>query len=364
MFESSLLTIVIPTRNRPSHCAAMVRFLRKRAVSHRIVVVDSSDAIEAQTLRAVCGDIEIRSFPPDTGPTDKFIAALEAISSPYAVMIPDDDITLPHAIDACLAHLVANPDAVAAQGYTIDLETYGDVFEFSRVRWFTPSVDQDDPLWRLYHLVRRYQPFFWAVFRTGVLLAALRRARTAGIIFFQEMTFMATAVILGKFARLPCIYMLRGIEESLTPLAHTHPFFALLADSDGFFGHYRAYRDNLAVFIEATIDAPTRAPTELRHMLNLIHAIYFRPALEGGPMEYAVQRLLDPTMAPIVEPPLIRQFRKIGWRDATTTSMWSDRRYLWRREVLNATPRDEITIDAEERARVVRALEDYQLDAS
>jgi hypothetical protein len=134
---------------------------------------------------------------------------------------------------------------------------------------------------RVYHLIRRYQPFFWSVFRTDKLLTALRHARTSGIVFFQEMTFMATIVVLGKFTRLPCIYTLRGTEESLTSRAQSHPFFALLDDSDGFFSNYHRYRESLAVLIEAKSEPLVLSPKQVRHFINLLHTIYFRPDLDA-----------------------------------------------------------------------------------
>jgi len=171
---------------------------------------------------------------------------------------------------------------------------------------------------------------------------------------------MTTLVLLGEFARLPCVYMLRGVEESLSPLAQTHPFFALLADSEAFFTHFGTYRDDLAAFIQATIE-PSLGPADLRHMLNLIHTICFLPEMEGGPMEHTVQALFDPSMRWTVAPPAPPEFRKVGWYDSTVRSARRGRRYVWRREVLHAEPADEILITPDERARVTRALEDYEI---
>jgi glycosyltransferase domain-containing protein len=341
----------------------MLRLLRKQAMPYRIVIADSSDPTHARALRAACGDaVEIRSFPPDTDAYDKFIAVVEAIDTPYAVMVPDDDVTLPHAIEACVAHLANNPDTAVAQGYILDLDISDETFDLTHVRWFTPDIHQTDPVDRLYHLIRRYQPFFWGVFRKEVLLTALRRARAAGLVCFQEMTFMATAVILGKFARLPCIYSLRGTEESLTSRAQYHPFYAMLDDSDGLFNHYREYRDNLVSFIEANVETVSCGSNNLSHTLNLIHAIFFRPELQGGMMEYSVQYLLREAARPkFDEPPAKPAPRPVGSSDLSQNSVRPGRRYLWREEVFSAEPRDEITITPEERARVVAALEHYDI---
>jgi glycosyltransferase domain-containing protein len=361
--DSTLLTIVIPTHNRPNHCAALVRFLRRQGVAYRIVIADSSDATDAAALRKAMGTTcEIVTFPVDIDPLEKFIAAIEGVDTPFVALMPDDDITFPHAVDRCLEYLINHPQASAAQGYVLEFALREEVFDIFRVRWFTPSVAQEDALERLYHLIRRYQPFFWAVFRQDALLVALQQVRSSDVFYLKEMTFVAAAVLLGKFARLSCIYTLRGTEESLTPRELGHPFFALLADSDGFFAHYLSYREALVAFIERHTPKLSCPPQQLRHTLNLIHAIYLRPELDGGMMEYSVQRLLDPSLPPIPALPAGPVLPPVGWRDSTTRSKRSGRRYLWRREVLNAEPRDEITITAEERARVTRALDDYELD--
>jgi glycosyltransferase domain-containing protein len=359
--EPSPLTIVIPTRNRPNQCATLVRFLRRQRVAHRIVIVDSSEEVHAQALRAACGTTaQIVAFPPDTDFFDKLADVIAAIETPFVALMPDDDITFPHAIDRCLDHMRRHPDAAAAQGYAVDFAMQPRMFEILRVRWFTPSIGDDDPLRRLYHLIRRYQPVFWAVFRRDVLLAALQQSPAPGLAFFQEMTFVATVVLLGPVMRVPCIYTLRDIGPSQTPLEQTHPFFAFLADSDGFLAHYHAYREHLVAFIERDAATPSCPPGQLRHMLNLIHAIYFRPELHGGMMEHTVRALLDPSFPPMTMPFVAPAERAVRWRDLTIKSSKTGRRYVWRRKFLSAEPREEITITAEERERVARALDDYQ----
>lgn len=340
----------------------MVNFLQRQNITYRIVVADSSDADFTDKLRTSCpAGIEIRSFDPKTVIVDKFIATVEAVDTPLAVLVPDDDVTFVHALQQCANYLAANPDAVAAHGYVLDFGIHENTFDLVRVRWFTPTVGEDDPLERMYHLMRRYQPFFWAVFRKEALLAALRRTRQASMILFQEMTFMGTAVLLGKVARLPCIYSLRGMEESLTPLSQTHPFFALLEDSDGFFEHYRVYRDHLAAFIGSDIRPVSCAPGRLQHTLNLIHALNFAPGLDLGMTNYTVQQLLGAPHPPIKMPP-----QWTGWRNPERGDVFgkpaSDgRRFLWRKELLEAEPRNEIAIPAAERTRVEQALGHYTL---
>ena len=357
-----MLTIIIPTRNRPNHCAAIIRFLTNQGTPHRIVVADSSDPAEAELLRTACPrETVIHSFPTEIGPADKYMAAIDLVDTPFAVLVPDDDITFPHALDRCLAYLIAHPDSMAAHGYILDFGIQDHTFDLVRVRWFTPTIGEDDPLQRLYHLTQRYQPFFWAVFRTDAFRTALRHARIPEIILFQEMTFMATSVLLGKVARLPCVYSLRGMEESLSLPSQTHPFFALLDDSEAFFEHYAVYRNALAAFIESEIRPTSCEPSQLKHALNLMHAVAFAPAFDRGMTNYTLQRLLGEPHPPVT---LARQWTgvlPIEKEDFVGQSDHTGRRYVWRRSVLKAEPLDEITITSDERDTVNKSLDHYKL---
>src|SRR5215510_14964570 len=117
-----MLTVVMPTRNRPRHCAGQLRFLRDNRLAHPILVLDSSDPGSAEIVRAACvGVAEYRHFRPDLRLVDKLVGVIETIRTPFVILTPDDDIAFPHAIEAALAHLDRNEDYVAAQGYTLDL---------------------------------------------------------------------------------------------------------------------------------------------------------------------------------------------------------------------------------------------------
>lgn len=359
-----MLTIIIPTRNRPTHCAAMVNFLKRQNVPYPIVVADSSNSEFAEKLRNLCPPgTDIRSSDPSGAIVDKFIAAVDGVETPLVVLVPDDDVTFLHAIEQCAKYLNENPDAVAAHGYVLDFGIHEETFDIVRVRWFTPTVGEDDPLHRLYHLLRRYQPFMWAVFRKQALLTALRRSQEASMIVLQEMTVMGTAALLGKVARLPCIYSLRGMEESLSPLSQTNPFYSLIDNSDNFFAHYGRYHDLLTRFIERDIRPISCPPDQLRHTLNLIHVISFGLELDLGTTNRIVEELLSASRPSVKVPPQWAGFRAPQPSDIYGPPDAGGRRCLWRKKLLEAEPRDEIVIAADERARIERALEFYKLEA-
>ncbi len=247
----SRLTVILPTHNRPRHCAAQLRFFKECGLRHDIVVADSSNQEEAEAVRAACvGIADYRRFDPQA--RDKLLTTVRSADTPFVVMTPDDDIAFPHAIDAALHYLTRNPDYVVAHGYTLRFGLNASDFDIHSVYSFAPSIDHDDPLARHYQLMRRYQPFLWAVFRRDILESALVVAQPfVAAAIFQELLFMNAAVFQGKIAMAVDVFidMMRGMELSQTPVTSSHPLFAVLDDAERFFSGYLAYRNALANFM-------------------------------------------------------------------------------------------------------------------
>jgi glycosyltransferase domain-containing protein len=355
--KASALTIVLPTLDRSELLAAQLQFFKKCGVNHSIVVVDSSDAAQANDAYAACAGIaEYRGIDPRLGLVDKLLVTLNTVQTPYVALVTDDDINFPHAIDAALAHLEANPDYVAAHGYVLTFASRDNDIELSSVLWAAPSITEDQPLRRLYHLVRRYQPFIWAVFRKQALSVALSAARTMSGILFREITVMNTAVLQGKVARLPVIHSLRGHEQSLTPIDRTHPLFYFLQDPKSFFSHFEIYRDSLAKFIrDRELSVVTQG--ELVRLLDIIHATWLGRELDLGMCNHVARQLLGDDLPPISTATNRPTWQPPGSEDRVRQS--EIRRYVWRKAVLEAEPRDEINITVAEMDRVEQELDAY-----
>jgi glycosyltransferase domain-containing protein len=353
------LTIVMPTRNRSSLLSAQLQFFSKCGVSHQIIVADSSDAEQAAAVRAACSGIaEHLPFESDLLLADKVAEVLRTVQTSHVALVSDDDIYLPHAIDAAFAHLRANPDCVAAHGYALTFAFHGNDVDLSAVRWFTPSIEEHDPLRRHYHLMRRYQPFYWAVFCTPTASTAFAAARAVTGPLFREVTVMNTVVLQGKIARLPVIYSLRRGEQSLTPAYLRHPLFWFLHDASSFFAHYNIYRNALAKFIrDRNISVPKQG--ELEQLLDIIHATWLGHEIDTGMCNHTARRLLGDDLPPISAPPDGPPWQPPGNGDNTRQS--EIRSYIWRKAVLEAEPRHEINITPAEMDRVERQLDAYSV---
>ncbi len=368
------LTILVPTINRPAYCAAQLRFFRDCGVRHQIVVADSSRPAEAKAVQDACVGIA-EYWAHDLPFCDKLLAAVSRIDTPFVALAPDDDIAFPHAIDEALDFLVGNPDYVVAQGYTLRFGIKDNDFDIHSVFTYVPSITQTDPLERHYNLMRRYQPFIWAVIRRDVLLSALQAVQvhvTTLTPLFQELMFMSVAILQGKIAMLPIIYAMRGMEESTVPITRSHPLFSFLDNAQAFFQDYLSYRDYLLDFIREKLfisDAPQypsavslSSASTLKQLIDMAHATWLGREVDAGMLNHATERLLGLPKPVLRGDPVWPGWRKIAKGDRTNIGP-SGRRYIWRRAVLAAEPSDEIIISRQEISRVEQELEMYWLNA-
>jgi glycosyltransferase domain-containing protein len=367
------LTIILPTYNRADLCKAHLRLLQACGIRHRVIVADSSDLLDDSLRESCTGVIEYRRFEPSISPWIKLTRVAQSISTPYVALMTDDDISFPRAIDACLDYLQHNPNYVVAQGYVLGCSVSESRIDIHSVKWFTPSIADPTPLRRLYELMRRYQPFFWAVFRTDVYIKAIEAANVARGAIFQELAFAATIALLGSSARIPVVQTLRGDEISHTPAAEAHPFFWFLKDAQSFFGEYVDYRDGLVDLLQELETGQPR-PKRSRlyrlikrlrrdtsvggkaHIIDVIHATYFAREIDMGLVNQTAQTLLvDPVRSPQLPKPAQSE-PAVGTGDLTYDSSISGRRYVWHSTVVNDS---EVEISPEEIAQVEATLEKY-----
>jgi glycosyltransferase domain-containing protein len=362
MRTHELLTALFPTRNRPHNILGQLVLFKNS--NFTVLVADSSDINKVEEINAASSPLaQFLSYPPDIKFFDKLADAVKRIETPFVLLAADRKITFPHAAEAALAFLKEHDDYVAAQGYVIGFSAYDNDLDINRIVFFTPTIAERDPLQRHYHLMRRYQSWQFSVFRLQPLIKAIAQARTVAGAMFQEVMFMNALVLQGKVARLPKILTLQTVEESFSRLREIDPFYWFLNDSRSFFRHYARYRHSLARFISRN-SMSGLANRELEHLLDVIHAVWLHYNFDSGVLNFATQQLLQDRTLNLPHPrPLVpRQF--IRRADVVNFPLWrraprGPRRYIWRREVLNAEPKAEISIAPDEIKNVEHQLDIY-----
>jgi glycosyltransferase domain-containing protein len=378
------LTAVIPAHNRVGECLALLRYLRACRFAHPVVVADSSQAGRSRVLRGSIGDLaRYQYFGAQIGQYEKLARIARSVTSPYIVVLPDDDITFPHAIEAALNFLQQNEDYVAAHGYSLRFGLERGDFDIYKVEHFIPSISDQEPFQRYFHLMRRYQPHLWAVFRTEVYAMAMEAAMSMKGTVFQEFMFQIISVISGKVARLPTVYAMRGMEPSQADYSEADPFQWLIKDADSFFQCYAIFRSGLMHCLKHRMPKPSlwtrmrgRYDALLRdgmhsaldypkipfqQLIDLINASYLGRVVDTGTINYAVQYALGDVAQPVKFPGPWRGWLEPQTGDLIRVSQRPDRRYIWRRGVVEAEPRDEISITAAEMTKVESQLEFYDL---
>jgi hypothetical protein len=187
------------------------------------------------------------------------------------------------------------------------------------VLFFTSSICEEDPLARHYHLMRRYQPWLFGVFRAKAVLAAALQAKSVSGAMFQEIMFANAMVLQGKFGRIRRILTFQPPEHSFNPLVRTHPFYWFLDDPRSFFRHYAYYTKALAHFV-AERGIATAADPRLHKLIDTVHTLWLHSNFNYGVLSYACQLQLGYPLAPIPDPrsPLPR--RAAGPADETRKS--------------------------------------------
>jgi glycosyltransferase domain-containing protein len=349
-----LLTVLLPSRNRPDNIAGQLKLLRR--APYPVIVADSSDAEAAALIRAAASEgAEYRAFAPELTLYDKLELLLRSVDTPFVLLVSDRKITLPHAIEPLLTHLTAHEDHIGALGYVLGFNVAPGAVDIYRVVSFTPTIGEDDPLQRHYHLMRRYQSRAFGVFRVAPLARAVAQARRVKGAVFQETLMMNALALQGKLARLPLIHTLQSEERSFHPPKRNNPFFWFLDDIRSFFAHYQIYRTALTEFIRE-LGIATPPDVDLDQLVDMIHAVWLHRNFDDGMLNHSARLLLGDALEPLGAPGVPFPGPRRRWRD---TVRQRARRYIWRDEVLRGEPRHEIRVSGQEMEHVMEELDIY-----
>lgn len=125
-----MITILIPTINRPDKLKRALGFLEKESFDGKVIVGDSSEDANFLQTQELCESLELdvrhNHYPQKDFPNDGHVmkAMLTEVDTPFAVYQGDDDLLLPNGLRACCEFLEKNPPLSACHGFRANV-TYG-----------------------------------------------------------------------------------------------------------------------------------------------------------------------------------------------------------------------------------------------
>lgn len=213
-----MLTVVIPTRNRPAFVLRLLRYYADLETRFRIVISDSSThdrQISTSMLRALSRtglDINYRIYPSEMPIVEKLLEALRGLDTEYTVLGADDDFFVPAALGDALRFLASNLDYSVFHGDAVSFSVAGEsrgtishTFEYPQ-----RSIERAGAAERLLDGMSEYTTTWYSVHRTGFLVENIKQV--AGMTDHYrlfELILFAMDVIQGKAKKAERLYMAR-----------------------------------------------------------------------------------------------------------------------------------------------------------
>lgn len=212
------VTLLVPTMNRPSFVARLLRYYAGQGFGGRIAIADSSNVDDAartrQTAEALRSRLDVLHVTvPGLGLAVACQQLIDRVSTQYAAFLPDDDFLVPAALDRCVSFLSEHPEYAAAHGAGVTITLDSNQLHGRVVRcgyYPQPVIEADSAAQRLRDHLSNYTVSLFAVHRTTTL-----KAMYADVHVPQDTSFAAevlpccTTVIMGKVKELEGLYLVR-----------------------------------------------------------------------------------------------------------------------------------------------------------
>lgn len=350
------LTIVIPSKGRPEKLRALLRYFQLAGIDYKILVLLSGDEDTLSKEIFFSLDVTFLQYDKDADFYHKVREGLRQITTPFVAMCTDDDLVLRDGLSKSAGFLLQNQDFSACQGYHAMFLEEANTVNLASIAYYTPSLLSDLPFDRFKDLISRYQPVCWAVFRTECMLKITREWKRYENLVFNELLWSATAVALGKVARLPLIYCLRRLD----PINLSgHPFFALVESPKSFFQDYATYRGQVLDLLNAV---PKYSLNQTERVFDLLHFRFLSAEIIPGTLNHFTETVYlkpdisirDPEMKPFLGMP--QPSFESGWTHETELDGIQYRRFPQFQDPL---PEAEITLPKDFAVNLISDIDRY-----
>jgi glycosyltransferase domain-containing protein len=245
------VSLLIPTKNRPGFLVRLLRYYESLGFQGCIYIGDSSDAEyidkTKRALDALQGklDITYREYPRINNAAC-LRQLLDIVSTPYAVLLPDDDFIVPHGLEQCVLFLENHPGYSAAHGKGIVLALNSNTPHGKVVRvndYEQRAIEGENAAQRLLDHLSHYSVTLFSVHRVESWREMYRDVPLlTNDTFGLELLPCCLSVILGKVKELDGLYLVRQTHSQRYFLPAILEWIAL----PDWLPSYRVFRSCLA----------------------------------------------------------------------------------------------------------------------
>ena len=187
------LTVLILSKNRPKDLAKILKYFSREKLPYKIFIVAEGAGYEDICAGDAGLSIELLQIK-EKSLAEKIVEGLKKVTTPLVTVCSDHDIVFAEAIAKTGGFLMQNAEYSACQGHHGRF-CDGSELELIDILWFTPSLDEAEPLQRLINLIRRYQPICWATFRADALMRIADSFREfQGELYFELLWSLGAAI--------------------------------------------------------------------------------------------------------------------------------------------------------------------------
>jgi len=228
MKQNQLITIVVPTNNRPDCVKRLLAYYSACQLNQSIIIADGSSEeiriVNRETVYSFSGlrILYLDRYPPDTRFNDRLSDALERVNTSYCVICADDDFITPEGMNQSVDFLESNPDFSVAHGFYMCFYLESTESGKNALRWRTiythESIISPDPSVRAIKQLSEYATAtFYAVHKTEFLKWAwaetLKHTEDTDILF-GELLASTLTLVYGKMKCLDIMYSVKDLSRT------------------------------------------------------------------------------------------------------------------------------------------------------
>lgn len=284
-----MITIMIPTQNRPNYLKRILRYYNDYETAYDIIIADSSSDENKQINRKTVSSLpsinisHMDEYPSEVNPYNKIVDALENVNTKYCVFCADADFITPNGITQSVDFLEHNPDFTVAHGYYISfrLENTENGQQFWSKRGYSPeSITFPDPKKRLTHHLSNYSPTFYAVHRIDMLRMIFKETLTFTDDYrFGELLPSMIELIYGKLKCLDILYSARQNRKDVPDSTNIASKNLMDFISDGSYNEkYDRFRYCLSIHLN---EKSQLAIEESKKVIDAAMSSYMKPYMEA-----------------------------------------------------------------------------------